>query len=255
MKLVFQDSTYICAFFWIRFLAHEKQKLIKEWIFKVDYLCTQWKYEQYELSIISGTNACSKPHTMMIKTNNARFTSVAMAATSRWSENIAAVTISHLFEYSLPRILHHIKHFFVVDVKKVIAHANRCEYSIFEIYWVTCISWRIHKFQIIINLRRYNSRLFKCCNHEEIVCCQPKYRLDNKLQILHVLDVQIMKIICIKPKSDNWNNIYQEERSKNIKRLRTYKESTTKHQRRIPNLPVIIKYIWKTAKFQFALYY
>jgi len=233
--------------FWLWVHVHEVKQFSNQGILHVDYLGRQRKQKNHKAEVISGADARPQPDAVVVKTDDAEFTIIAMA-TSRWRpENVADVAVSHLFEYGLPGVLDHVKYFPVIDVQKVIAHSYGLEYTILKVNRVTGIATKVSGRYVFIYRGWNDARLAKRCPYQVDVGQEPKENLHAKLQILapfnSSVDVMIeMEIVCIEPQNNNRNNIDKETGSKHIQRLGANESSAPKHQRWISNFHVVIEH-------------
>lgn len=210
-----------CGVFLLWIHVQKVEQLSYQGILHVDYLGRQRKQKNHEAEVVSGTDARSQPDAVVIKADDAKFAIIAVAASRRRPENVADVAVSHLFEYSLPGVLDHVKHLPVIDVQKVIAHSYGLEYTILKVNRVTGIATKVSGRYVFIDCGWDDARLTKRCPYQVNVSQEPEENLHAKLQILapfnSYVDVMIeVEIVCIEPQDNNRNNIDEEKWSKHI---------------------------------------
>lgn len=232
---------------WLCIHVEKVQQLSYQGILHVDYLGRQRKQKHHEAEVISGTDARSQPDAVVVKTDDAKFTIVAMAASCWRPENVADVAVSHLFEYGLSGVLDHVEDFPVIDVQKVIAHSYGLEYTIFKVDRVTGIATKISCWYVFIYGGWNDARLTERCPYQVDVGQEPKEDLHAQLQILApfntCVDIVIeMEIVCIEPQHNNRNYVDEEEWSKYIQRLGANESSASKHQRGISDFHVVVEH-------------
>lgn len=193
-----------CGFFLLCIHVEKVKQLSHQGILHVDDLCRQRKQEHHEAEVISGTDACPQPDAVVVKTDDAKFAIVAMAASRRRPEDVADVAVSHLFEYGLSGVLDHVKYFLVIDVQEVIAHSYGLEYTILKVDWVTGVATEISRRYVSIHRGWNDARLTKCRPHQVDVSQEPQEHLHTKLQVLAPFNTSIdivikMEIVRIEP--------------------------------------------------------
>jgi len=175
------QSVSQCGVFLLCIHVKKVKQLSYQGIFHVDYLGRQRKQKNHEAEVISGADARPQPDAVVVKTDDAKFAIIAMAA-SRWRpENVADVTVSHLFEYGLPGVLDHVEYFPVIDVQKVIAHSYGLKYTIFKVNRVTGVATKISCRYVFIYCGWNDARLTKRCPYQVDVSQEPEENLYAKL--------------------------------------------------------------------------
>ena len=121
---------------------------------------------------------------MVVKAYDAELASIAMAAPGRRPEHVADVAVPHLLEYRLPGVLDHVEDFLVIDVQKIIAHANRFEPVVLEIDRVTGIASKIFGIDVAVSSHWDHARLTESRAYHVNIGEQPEARLHDELQVL-----------------------------------------------------------------------
>ena len=135
---------------------------------------------------------------MVVEAYDAELASIAMAAPGGWPEYVADVTVPHLLEYRLSGVLDHVEDLLVIDVQKVIAHANGFKLVVLEVDGVTGIASEIFGVDVAVSSHWDDAGLTESRAYHVNISEQPEARLHGKLQVLgatsSMLEVEAISI-------------------------------------------------------------